>query len=156
MKIARSNETLPWLLVNTFSLKVNLDLSSNSLTGTIPTDIGKLKHLGEIAGLYWVVVFILIRHLQVYSKVLSQTLFPGELLLFRNNLSGSVPQSICELSLSKKLWNLGVDCLQTSKGFFEMECSCCSYCCGTGKCWTENGNYCWVLWFMIWVFNCRH
>ena len=156
MKRARINETLPWLIFISFSFKANLDLSGNALTGTIPTNIGKLERLGETTDIYWVVVFISIRFLQVYSKVISQTLPPGEILMLSNNLSGSVPQYICELGLSKKLWNLVVDCLRTVKGFVEVECYQCLYCCGRYKCYKGNENDCWVLLFVILIFNCRH
>jgi hypothetical protein len=93
-------DVLPWNFIGDLSNMTHLALSNNQLHGTIPTAIGLLTGLTT---------------LMLHSNALTGAV-PSEIgllshvssLYLENNpsLSGVIPQSICELSLSY----LGIDC----------------------------------------------
>lgn len=95
---------------------VKLSLTENTLTGTLPTELGNLANLAA---------------LEIHSNFLSQTI-PTEIGNMKNlalldatgnMLSGGVPPEVCQLRQGD-LQALSVDCV------FRLTCpeSCCTLC----------------------------
>lgn len=101
-----------------------MDLRANDLTGQIPSQLGHLSKLGEdipCNHYRYTRISILIRHIMIPK---------GSLQLHANELSGAMPQEICDLR-SDMLNMLVADC-RSDNEFDEVvtcdEPKCCTRC----------------------------
>jgi high-affinity K+ transport system ATPase subunit B len=85
-----------------------LSLSSNSLTGTIPTEIALMSNLCEYS-LVWLLVVIVVMCFSLYSHAcLSFFHSTAWLSLFNNSLTGTIPS---QTALMSNLCESSVVCL---------------------------------------------
>eukprot|EP00549_Striatella_unipunctata_P008361 CAMPEP_0118680296 /NCGR_PEP_ID=MMETSP0800-20121206/4279_1 /TAXON_ID=210618 ORGANISM="Striatella unipunctata, Strain CCMP2910" /NCGR_SAMPLE_ID=MMETSP0800 /ASSEMBLY_ACC=CAM_ASM_000638 /LENGTH=475 /DNA_ID=CAMNT_0006576415 /DNA_START=102 /DNA_END=1530 /DNA_ORIENTATION=+ len=88
-----------------------LNFNKNKLFGGVPTELGLLTNLGE---------------LRIVRGKKRLTNFPPEyLVLYNNDLSGTVPPEICKLTSQGALVGVEVDCDGTKP---EISCDCCGNC----------------------------
>lgn len=97
-----------------------LDLSSNQLSGPIPTSLSLLGNLGEWVLISQFMLFFVVRNKNLYCCVK----FVETLILDDNNLSGPVPQQICSRHDQGVLMHIKTDC----KDGGQVQCQCCENC----------------------------
>lgn len=100
-----------------------MDLRANDLTGPIPSELGHLSKLGEIPVVEHRINFV---HPCSYC---TQRHFIGSLQIHANELTGTMPQEVCQLR-SDKLNMLVADC-RSEVDFDEVTCDepkCCTRC----------------------------
>jgi hypothetical protein len=102
---------------NVFHMTVYLRLNNNSLEGTVPTEMGRLKKLGKSSCAPQ--SFVLLLRRLVLTRSLSNLLSVETMTLEMNDFSGSMPTEVCSLDLDY----LVADC---QGGDFA--CSCCDMC----------------------------
>ena len=95
-----------------------INLSSNSLSGSLPTCLGNLSHLQDFSVLHNQITGTLPTELNQWTDL-------QRLHTAYNLLEGSVPPDICQ---KESLLELSTDCLDRNSDIF-VECSCCTRCC---------------------------
>ena len=132
-------------------------LHNNNFIGSVPKEWGTLKYLGKDARNSFDIFLVLGRftctlsHLRVpnTSHICTSTIFSNpslidrtvtlvELSLQNNNLKGSMPNSVCNLSTAANTtgseWFLEADCLAGVNAAPAIECFCCTLCCNSTVC----------------------
>jgi hypothetical protein len=72
-----------------------LDLDSNSLTGTIPSEVGLMSNLGESSVVWLLVVMIVLSCVFHCTLMLTCNFFSTAwLFLWRNSLTGTIPSEV--------------------------------------------------------------
>ena len=118
----RFSGTVPATIFSVPSLRL-LYLSNNKFTGNIPANFGNAARLRDLY----------LNDNELEGQI--PPILPGQLqnltefLLQRNTLTGTMPESICELvedgsGVLEDLWS---DC-QLTNGVAEVSCSCCTQC----------------------------
>ncbi len=101
----------------------SLDLESNRLGGSIPSEIGQLTNLE----------FLALNNNKLQGeipKTLANLKRMEQILLQLNDLSGTVTDEMCAIKEDLDLWNFVTDCLPIEDGgVAPIKCGCCSYCC---------------------------
>ena len=101
-------------IVMVFLVSDELDLRNNDLTGTIPTEIGKMLRLRS-----------LVLTGNRFTGSVPIELFSGPLLrdvsIHDNHLSGSIPDVVCNRDQTTSIL---VDCKKRFREFW-VECTCC-------------------------------
>jgi hypothetical protein len=105
------NGTLPETWATGMPLLQILSMSTNRITGTLPTNIGLLSDL-RFLGVSTAMTGALPTELGLLSSL-------QEAELHRTSFTGSVNETLCNISSLSVLW---ADCE-------EVECPCCTYCC---------------------------
>ena len=121
------NGTIPNELFNLTDL-VYLDLSKAGLTGTLSTQVANLENLASFV--------VNGNELSGEIPVSMGDMELEVMLMFSNDFSGQVPQSVCNRKGPTGLQQLAVDCLPSSNGTVRVFCDCCDICCDheTGVC----------------------
>lgn len=101
----------------------SLDLQSNRLVGTIPSEMGLLSNLEYLA----------LNNNKLEGEIprtfanLKRT---EQILLQFNDLTGVISEEICTLRDDLDLWNFVTDCLPIAEADISpITCDCCSLCC---------------------------
>jgi hypothetical protein len=101
----------------------SLDLESNRLGGSIPSEVGLLTNLE----------FLALNNNKLQGeipKTLANLKLTEQILLQLNDLSGTVTDEMCTMTEDLYLWNFATDCLPIEAGgVAPVKCDCCAYCC---------------------------